>query len=274
MNPFFLYSETTQRNQPDELEAVRHAFGEENTGIYLYAIPAGSMVVPRFRAIPFGKELEGELNHNGSVLINTFQQHRMIADFWNWHPALAEAGLTAPAYTADDYLRLPEGEWFVKGETNSIKNRWFDCCYAPTTADLPRVIRNTQNDSYVGSQSIVVRPFRRYRQIGEAVDGRPVFNERRCFILGDQVISTADYWSSLPEYKVEALDETQFQETLVKAVKVTHAMGSAPFRVIDLAEFPDGSWEVVELNDGVMSGLSDNTPETVWSAVADFIKRL
>jgi hypothetical protein len=34
--------------------------------------------------------------------------------------------------------------------------------------------------------------------------------------------------------------------------------------VIDLAELPGGEWQVIELNDGSMAGLSGNDPQTLW----------
>ena len=274
--PFFLYSDTTQRSQPDELDAVKAIFGEENVSYRLTDIQKNHIVIPRFRAIPFGKELEAEVANMGASLINSYREHRSIADMWNWVNPLAEAGLTAPAYRASEVNthNLPENEWFVKGETNSIKNRWFECCYAPTTKDLPTIINNNRNDTYVGTQEIIIRPFQHYRQIGTAVDNRPVFNERRCFVLGNELISYADYWASLPEFKTPALDESQFQKTIDTAIRITSEMGLAPFRVIDVAEYPDGSWQVVELNDGVMSGLSENNPNVVWSAVAKHIKNI
>lgn len=45
----------------------------------------------------------------------------------------------------------------------------------------------------------------------------------------------------------------------------------ARFMVIDMAEFEDGSWEVVELNDGNMSGLCDNDPFVLWSGVVEML---
>lgn len=275
MQPFFFYSDTTQRNQPDELEVVREIFGEDNVSSSLLDIPAGAVVIPRFRAIPFGKELEGEVARMGSHLpsqqtrlINSYKEHLTVANLFNWVPLLD--GLTAPAYHDYEVSHLPEGEWFVKGMTNSIKNRWFECCYAPTTKALPEVIRNNQLDTYVGSQEIVIRPFQRYRQIGVAVDNRPVFNERRCFIHKGEVLSYADYWSSLPEFKTDALSEDKFNETVVEAIaRVGHL---ASFLVIDFAENEDGSWQVVELNDGCMSGLSENSPEQVWGSLAKKIR--
>lgn len=259
---FLLHSHETERDIPEEIEAAREVFGAEYTGTNLALIPAGSVVIPRYRAIPFGRELEEAISSLGSRLLNTYREHRNLANLFNW--AYLLEGLTAPAYTLDDIPYLPEGSYFLKGETNSVKNNWNDKAYAATKADVPRIVHNLTGDAFVGSQEIVIRPFQPFRQLTTAVDGRPVFHERRVFTLHGQVLSEAFYWSSQPEVaNTSALDPTAYETTLHEAIeRVAHL---APFLVLDLAENEDGTWQVVELNDGCMSGLSDNDPHTLWT---------
>ncbi len=246
----------------EEILAFQNVFGGESTGSNLVNIPERNIVIPRYRMLPFGKELEEETLSTGSKLINTYRQHRNIANISTWVSLLE--GLTPPVYEQHDIPYLPEGEWFVKGETNSIKNRWFECCYAPTTKDLPQIVRANQLDTYVGNQTIYIRPFQHYRQVGTAVDNRPVFNEKRIFIYKGQPLSSGDYWVTQPDaINIEPLNITEYERVLAAAITATEHL--ADFYVIDLAEYPDGSWGVVELNDGSMSGLSANAPEKVWS---------
>lgn len=232
------------------------------TGSNLAVIPAGSLVIPRFRMLPFGKELEQEVLTLGSRLINTYRQHRAIADLSTWIGLLD--GLTPPAYRVDEIPRIPDGEYFVKGETNSLKHRWFEACYAPNKAALLDVIRANYADSTVGSQELYIRPFQRYRQVATAVDGRPVFNELRVFVYRGHVVSRGVYWSNHEAaLAVKPLDQSKLETALADATARTEHL--ADFYVIDLAEYPDGSWGVVELNDGVMAGLSANDPKLLWS---------
>lgn len=262
-NPFYLYSRSNFAMAGNELEVFQEIFGSENTSDLIADIPTGSLVIPRFRAIPYGDELEREVHRAGSTLINSYRQHRNVADLFTWVGVLGK--LTAPAYTIDAIPYLPEDEYFVKGETNSIKNNWFESAYAANKKDLTSVVRNVLNDQYVGHQKIVIRPFQNFRKLGEAVDGRPVFHERRVFVLDGQVLSEGFYWSSFSdEYgDTVAIDETKYRETVSAALeKVSHI---ARFLVVDLAEYPDGSWSVIELNDGCMSGLSENDPVELWS---------
>lgn len=89
------------------------------------------------------------------------------------------------------------------------------------------------------------------------------------FVLDGEVMSNAFYWSSWStDHDVpETIDESQFQSVLHQAIqRVKHL---ARFFVVDFAEFPDGSWEAIELNDGNMSGLSDTDPHELWTNVYD-----
>lgn len=269
LQPYYFYSDSQIGVlEPDELDAAREVFGT-HMGTMVSQIPAGSLVVPRFRAIPFGPELDKEVQLLGSHLVNSYSQHRNIADLFTWVHLLD--GLTAKAYSIEDIPKLPEGEYFVKGETNSIKNKWFDSAYAETKHDLLRVVNNVLSDTYVGSQRIVIRPFQHFRLLGKAVDSRPIFHERRVFVLDGEILSEGFYWSNHVEYSgVQPLDFTKYMTALMDAIDRTKHL--ARFYVIDMAEYPDGSWAVVELNDGCMSGLSDNDPKTLWANFAKTVQ--
>lgn len=267
MGIFFLHPQNIH-HYPDlknDVEVLQVMLGEEYAGSLLTAIPEGSTVIPRYRAVSFGVELEQDVEALGSRLINTYQEHRRIADLFSWIHLLE--GWTAPAYCIDDIPYLPEGEWFVKGATNSKKMQWFEACYAPTTGDLMRVVEQNLQDSMIGLQDIVIRPFQQFRQLTTDTIGRPVFHERRVFVYQGEILSWGDYWSSHPAIlKTRAFDEAKFHQTSHTVVDMTADV--APFYVIDLAEYPDGSWGVVELNDGSMSGLSENDPALLWGRLA------
>lgn len=267
-NFFFMhpYSVRSYTNLEQEVRISARELGELNTGTSLVGVAEGQIVIPRYRFIPFGKEIEIEVTERGASLINTYSQHRQIADQSVWWRTLHEVGLTPQRYTLEDLRNIPEGEYFVKGETNSLKNNWFNACYAPNKERLVEVVRYNMMDSVIGSQTIYIQPFQRYRQIAEAVDGRPVFNERRAFVYKGDVLSHAPYWSSFDEaLTVDAYTPEKLDATLKQAIAVTEHL--ADFYVIDLAETETGDWKVVELNDGCMSGLSENTPEGVFGTL-------
>jgi len=229
-------------------------------GSNLLDIPKGSVVVPRYRMLPFGRELEQEITASGSRLINSFRQHRAVANLYSWVHLLE--GLTAPAYRIEDIPRLPEGDYFLKGETNSKKADWFGSAYAANKSELMGVMRNLLNDQWVGNQELVIRPFQRYRRIGEAVNGQPIFHERRAFYFNGELLSEAHYWNVNDYGAPEPLRPEEYTRAQVAAVGAVGHIAS--FLVIDYAEYEDGTWGVVELNDGSLAGLSANAPLTVW----------
>lgn len=63
------------------------------------------------------------------------------------------------------------------------------------------------------------------------------------------------YWTSwsVDNEVVDMISLKEFEATLYEAIqRIKHL---ARFLVIDLAEFPDGSWEVVELNVDILPHL-------------------
>jgi len=246
----------------EEIKIIENLIGKDRVGSNIVEIPKDSIVITRYRSLPFGQELENEICSLGSTMINSYQEHRNIANLFNWVNVLE--GYTAPAYRIDDIQYLSEGEWFVKGETNSKKNQWFENCYASSKKELMNVVRNNLNDSVIGYQDIAIRPFQKFRKLTESVDKRPVFHERRVFVLDGEILSYGPYWSSHPEIlNTSAIDDDKFDETLLKVVELSKHL--ARFYVIDMAEYDNGDWSVVELNDGCMSGLSENDASVVWS---------
>lgn len=237
-------------------------------GTDLTKIPRGSVVVPRFRMLPFGAELEQEIRSMGSELINTYAQHRNIANLFAWVPRLSK--LTPAAFKVHEIPNLPEGEYFVKGETNSKKFDWFTSAYAPNKRALLDVVNNLQKDQLIGHQEIVIRPFQKYRRIGTSVDGRPIFHEQRAFYLDGQLLTMAHYWNVEDFGAPEPLIPSEFLNTQIQAVESVKHL--ARFIVIDYAEYEDGAWGVVELNDGAMAGVSVNSPLTLWSEFADTLR--
>ena len=257
-----------------ELEALRSILGPEKVTETFGRIPPGSIIIPRFRSIPFGDLLEKEANEHDCTLINSFKEHRNIANSFIWASLLdgsdGQPALTPKQYTLADIPNLPEGEWFVKGETNSLKNLWFEACFAPTTKDLVRVTGRVLADNVTGSQEIVIKPFQNFRRLATGVTGQPIFHERRVFVLDGTVLSDGFYWSSwVDEIGDVDYDRDVFLGTVNAAVeRVKHL---ARFNVIDFAQYEDGNWGVVEINDGCMSGLSENNPVVLWKNFSEVL---
>jgi len=60
-----------------ESEAAFHYFGAVSNRVL---IPYNHIVIPRFSALPFYKELEWDVEFLESTLINSYKQHQYVAD--------------------------------------------------------------------------------------------------------------------------------------------------------------------------------------------------
>jgi len=120
------------------------------------------------------------------------------------------------------------------------------------------------HDSLIGSQNICIRKYIPLREVGTRIDGRPVTEEYRIFVLDRKILTKAFYWSEYydvvaPEDQDPGNIPEDFLSSLVDAVG-----DSIRFWVVDVARTQKGSWMVVELNDGTMSGLSLTEPEKLY----------
>jgi hypothetical protein len=59
---------------------------------------------------------------------------------------------------------------------------------------------------------------------------------------------------------------SEFQKVIDLAIERVGSKIS--FVVIDIAEKPNGTWQVIELNDGNMSGLCGVDAEKLWASIA------
>lgn len=145
---------------------------------------------------------------------------------------------------------LSSGPAIVKDYVKSAKHRWHEACSIPDTRDeeaaltVVRAFMAEQGDDLNGG--IVLRTFRPYPSRGnEERTGMPLIEERRVFLWrGNPLPIIGDEASLLHDPRLQA------------------AIGRlcSPFVSLDLARLADGTWEVVEVGDGQVSGLRDADP--------------
>lgn len=233
-------------------------------------VPADSLVVARYSALPYYQELEEDLAANGSRLINSFRQHRYVADIQNWYYDFEH--LTPKTwFRVSDVPEDAKGSFVLKGATNSRKHLWRTHMFAPTREDVPVVMSRLLDDPLISEQGIYVREYVPFMALGTSVNGMPVTNEWRVFVLNGEVISSGFYWSSHPEVWTHQLSEKvrykQLAEDFVRGAVAFWVNTQIPFVVVDVAFTPDDTPWIVELNDGQMSGLSECDPEELYSAL-------
>lgn len=234
------------------------------------AVRERSLVVARYSCLPFYKELEEDLKWSNSRLINSYSEHRYIADLQNWYEDLKD--LTPKTWRSVTEIPQDEkGPFVIKGETNSKKSLWNTHMFAADRDQIGQVIGRLLEDSLIKTQDLYIRKYEPMVTYMHGVNGIPITREFRFFVAYGEILSGGFYWSShiedllnrCPQFDKKELDPNivprEFLKTVIDKVK-TRANGI----VIDVAQRTDGKWRVIELNDLQMSGLSENNPKTLY----------
>lgn len=240
----------------EELQVARQFFPAAVTSRNSPSLK-NSIVIGRYSVLPYYKELEHDLRLRSAKLINSHKMHTWVADAREWADVLGP-NLTPSALDATDFYRLPEGAYIVKGITNSRKHKWHTHMFAPTRADLARVVSRLNDDPFISDQGLIVRPYVPLKSFGDGINGIPISHEWRTFWWKGQFVSGGWYWSNHPEHKPAG----EIPEAALHCAQLAAniAKDYINFFVVDVAETAEGNWIVIELNDGQMSGLSDIEP--------------
>lgn len=224
-------------------------------------IPANSLVIGRYSVLPYYKELEEDLKTNGSQLINSAKQHHWISDLKEWYSDLKD-------FTFETWFNLHEipedGPFVLKGQTNSRKFDWNTHMFAENKRQAIEVYSRLSKDSMISEQDIYIRRYCPLVKLSEGFNGLPISEEYRFFIMDGKVLSGAFYWSShvddLTSCHTPARVPQRFLDNIVQRIG-----DNARFVVVDIGILQNGDPILIELNDGQMSGLSENKVEVLYS---------
>lgn len=223
-------------------------------------IKPNQLVIGRYSVLPFYKEQEEDVNNVGASLINSYKQHCYVANMGNWINDLGD--LTPKSWPGIQWIDEP-GPYVLKGETNSIRQKWFTHMYATDLKAAQDVYTRLCDETLLLKQSIWIRKFEKLKHFGTQVNGLPIANEFRFFVCDQQVLSGGFYWSSCLEDLDQQPDIATVPLDFIK--KVIKKIGSSVrYYALDVAQKADEEWTVIELNDGQMSGLSCNDPDTLY----------
>ena len=217
------------------------------------------LVVARYSALPFYRELEVDLQSLGCRLINSYGEHSWIANF-DYYEDLVE--FTPESW--DDYSFQHcdyAGPFVIKGRTNSRKFEWNKLMFAPTRKDAVRIAAELAGDGLIGPQGVIYRKYVPLRTFEVGLNGLPFTNEWRFFFLREKCLSYGYYWSSADDVSLGQINPVAI-ELAQRIAKIVAER--VPFFVLDLAETEEGDWILIEVNDGQQSGLSENDPNTLY----------
>lgn len=144
------------------------------------------------------------------------------------------------------YQAFKDKDAVIKDWVKSAKSRWKDGCYIPAGCteerfrEIFRVFRGERGRLF--NRGVVLREFIPIVERGSDIRGLPVVEETRLFFWkGSLLVAPA---ASGPS----ALDELPRWKGIASRF-------ASPFMTIDVAYLTDGSWSVVEVGDGGVSGL-------------------
>jgi len=229
------------------------------------AVPEGSLIIPRYSALPFNEELEQDVKALGSELINSHAEHVYVANLRNWYYHLAN--YTPRTWFAMDQLP-EEGPFVLKGATNSKKHQWTTHMFARDKREAIEVFGRLAADGYVGHQPIYARQYVPLRKLCDPISPQagPVCEEYRFFVLDGVVLASGFYWSNYQDDIEEKMDPGVVPWEFLSAV-ICQVWEHIRFWAVDVARTEAGDWIVVELNDGQQSGLSAVDPEDLYRAL-------
>lgn len=250
----------------------------EHASKYFECIPIRSkiekddFIIGRYAVLPYYNNLQEDVDYIGAKLINTYKQHRFVADLWNWCYWFGD--ITPKTYNRlEDVPETSSYGFVLKGETNSKKFLWDTHMYAADKQTAIKIYCDLQTDGLLQHQKIYIREYVPLETYFTSFHGLPITKEFRLFICNGQVISKGFYWAGYVddieggEPNPEEIPEKFIQDIIYRVGK------NINFFVVDIAKTQSGEWIVIELNDGQMSGLSCNKPETFYHNLRSVLEK-
>lgn len=258
MKPIILFRKDISTEK--ELEIAKKYFDVKE----LRSEIKNSLVIGRYSTLPYFKELEADLVNQNSILINSYKQYNWIANF-DWYEPLKEFTFKTWFNAVD----LPENEapFIVKGRTNSRKQHWNSLMFAETKQKAIEIGWELSKDYLIGSQGLVFRKYEKLITFEKGINDLPFTKEFRFFFYKGEILSYGYYWCIADNTNITLEKEGyKFAEKLGKLVA-----NYTNFYVLDIAQKETGDWVLVEINDGTMSGLSENNPDLLYSNLKKLI---
>ena len=244
------------QDNEEEYRVAKKIFGVQTNRTHCLE----SLVIGRYSVLPYYKELEEDLSTLDSTLINSYSQHRYIANF-DYYEDLKD-------YTFETWFDLREipdfTRFVVKGRTNSRKFQWDKLMYAKDRTRAIEIAHELMGDPLIGDQGVIVRRFEDLELIEEGINGIKFVNEHRIFYYNDKRLASGYYWTSLGRSNETPIEALVFADDVAKIVSQ-----HTNFFVLDVAKNCNGKWRLVEVNDGQMSGLSYCNPYELYVNLKD-----
>jgi hypothetical protein len=225
-----------------------------------------TLIIPRYSALPYYDELEQDVTNMGGTLINSYKQHKWIANFEYYQPL---KNFTFKTWDEYNFVSAPDIPYVVKGRTNSKKFSWDRLMYAPNKKQAIQIGLSLYEDELIGRQGIIYREYIKLKKLYEGINGMPITNEWRFFFYKTHLLTHGFYWANLIDDSYHAVKPESLKDFALKIAKI--ASHYANFFVLDIAETDSGEPILVEINDGSMSGLSGCDADELYESLSSLL---
>lgn len=250
MKPIILFRKTLAEEGEFEIAKKYFEVVEQRT-----LIPENALVIGRYSCLPYYRELEQDINNLNSTLINTYNEHQYIANF-DYYADIKHITPKTWFSPSEVFMEGAAGPFVLKGTTNSRKQMWKTAMFAKDKSEMMNVYGRLLDDSLISHQNIIIREFVELENYGtNEITGIPIAKEFRCFFHRNKLLAKGYYWTN----HLEEIGFTPDADEIPPAFlhEITKKVGlNATFWVADVAQKKDGSWCVVEINDGQQSGIA------------------
>lgn len=254
---------------PGELDALQAVASKDPDRVMLSSsridVRLGDLVVARHAAWPWPVELDRDIQRLGGHVLNPARAYHYANSPMEWGYDLGD--LTPQTW--DRFEALPDGCAFILKGEKADKRKWARM-YADDRESAIRLRSELQADLAFADQTLVARQYVPLVRLGENIGGVPISLEYRVFVLDGQELTRAFYWP------IDDCVAPPPPPTIIPDAFLREAMGRIGDRIrfyaLDVAQDINGRWWVIELNDGQRSGLSENSPFTLWRCLIDRLK--
>jgi hypothetical protein len=258
MKPIVLFRRIFNGYEQTELDTAKKYFEVTETRVG----HTNRLVIPRYSAYPFYKELEYDIEIQNSKLINSISQWFYIANFSYY--------LDVQEFTPKTYFDLesvPKDDsqsFVVKGRTKSRKEDWDTLMFAKGYKAAAEMTCKLMKDDAIARQGVIIREYVPLKTLEIGINGMPFSNEWRFFYHGNTRLCHHFYWSAMTE-KTGHIDQAAIDFADMLATRLSP---NTNFFVIDIAEKAEGGWIMIEANCGTSSGLRDEACDDLYRNLA------
>lgn len=215
-----------------------------------------------------------DLRAQGITLLHTPEQHFRATQLPYWYPLIADLTPKSVWFDGAPDPAVIEAElgWpiFMKGIRQTSRHQRKLAFIANADA-LREALAAYSKDTVLKWQQIVCRRFERLRPVEDPSPERiPSSFEFRSFWWRGELVGFGRYWFEGIDYS----PTTDEEHAAIAVAGEAARRVDVPFLVVDVAQRVDGSWIVIECNDGQESGYAGVPSVALWRSVLDKERRL